>query len=448
MTRQRNTQEYDGSLNDFIDRVRSEFGKQFPGVAGDYPWVTDVFNDSVIVRSGDQYYRVRMTVTDEAIIFAKRLEWELVRLSYVAETLTRQRLSDVMLVWEFKGKYPDVPIATGVDYDALVEGDSDPVFVTLPIGKANVKSGNKRFYDDKFVAELERQVLANKPVGLMGHLSAEARATEFPSEAVHWVGARRVGELLWGKGYVPPGDARARLKRYRASGKKIATSIDAMLEGIWDDDVQAYRMKADTLRLYQIDIAPADRAGIADLAAVPHFTTEMSGSGNYQEDYMDKLQAIRELTADDAQLLPAAVRNAVLGAATPAPEVAQVAEIRKALGLDDKADPVQAVTELCRQHAEQEKQAVTTKITELVSAGIQIETLRPLVQELVTARNPQTVQEAETVTKQVLESEAVKGLLAGHVRETMGPAQTKPVQGQNGKGGKAGRYFSIPAKED
>ncbi|MCL4863380.1 MAG: hypothetical protein KJZ93_28510, partial [Caldilineaceae bacterium] len=234
MTRQRNTQEYDGSLNDFIDRVRSEFGKQFPGVAGDYPWVTDVFNDSVIVRSGDQYYRVRMTVTDEAIIFAKRLEWELVRLSYVAETLTHQRLSDVMLVWEFKGKYPDVPIATGVDYDALVEGDSDPVFVTLPIGKANVKSGNKRFYDDKFVAELERQVLANKPVGLMGHLSAEARATEFPSEAVHWIGARRVGELLWGKGYVPPGDARARLKRYRASGKKIATSIDAMVEGIWD----------------------------------------------------------------------------------------------------------------------------------------------------------------------------------------------------------------------
>src|SRR3972149_11512603 len=113
-----------------------------------------------------------------------------------------KHVTDVMAVWELRGDYPDVPLAPDVDYAALVAGDEQPMFVTLPIGKVDAKSGNGRYYDESFVQELERQVLENKPVGLMGHLREADRATDFPLEAVHWVGAQRVGELLWGKGYV------------------------------------------------------------------------------------------------------------------------------------------------------------------------------------------------------------------------------------------------------
>src|SRR5690606_27672453 len=145
-----------------------------------------------------------------------------------------------------------VPIAADVDYAALIAGDDAPVFLTLPIGKAGATSGNKRHYDDAFVQELERQTLANKPIGLMGHLTEQERATAFPAEAVHWVGAIRDGDTLWGKAYVVPGAVRDRIQRYKAQGKAIATSIDAFAEGIYDESLKAMRMVAKSLRLNQI----------------------------------------------------------------------------------------------------------------------------------------------------------------------------------------------------
>ena len=459
--------EFDNSLNDFIDRVRSAFDRHFsrryddgPALAGEYVWATDIFSDYLIARQGEKYYRVGLEATEDAIVFDEREEWEEVRLSYVAEMLPLEARRDVMFVWEFKGNYPDVPLADGVDYNALVEGDDDPTFVTLPIGKANVTSGNRRHYDEAFIKEFERQVIDLKPVGLMGHLSSAARATEFPSEAVHWVGAKRVGELLWGKGYVPPGEARSRLKRYKASGKKIATSIDAQLEGIWDDKLGAYRMKADTLQLAQIDIAPADRAGIADLAVVPHFTSEMmpgaarvSGNGNgfnEENDDMDKAQVIREMTAEDAKILPEPVRAEVLKSASPAPEVAVVQEVRAALGVDEKADLRQIVTEMRKREEAQAKAAIKARIVEIATPdpgrkpdedkSIKVAAVRGVVIEMVAALQPATVEEAEAAYNKVTESAAVTELLKASVVTTMGPRQGTPVAGQNG----APKYFVIP----
>lgn len=463
--------EFDNSLNDFIDRVRSAFDKQFGAMRGDYGsvgsdycWATDIFSDYLIAKQGDSYYRVGMKVSAEGITFDERADWQEVKLSYVTEMLPFEHRRDVMLVYELKGKYPDVPFADGVDVAELTAGDDDPVFVTLPIGKANVRSGNKRYYDDAFVQELEKQVNANKPIGLFGHLSAAQRATEFPAEAVHWVGAKRVGELLWGKGYVPAGEARDRLKRYKSTSKKIATSIDADLEGVWDDSVQGYRMKADTLKLAQIDIAPADRAGIADLAAVPHLTTEMTQGAapmerrigedlSQEDDEMDRSQIIREMTAADATILPEPVRAAVLQNAPQAPEVKLIQELRQALGVDDKADLKSVVTEIRQAQVAQAKAAVKARIVEMATPdpkrpadqdhSIKQEPVRAVVIEMVEAKDPKTVQEAETVYQSVISSGAVTELLKSKVIQTMGPSQGTPVAGQKGKA----KYFDIPAED-
>lgn len=357
--------------------------------------------------------------------------------------------SDVLVVTELRGGYPDVPYAPGVDIAELTAGDSDPMFLVLPIGKAGVTSGNGRHYDEAFLQELERQTIERRPVGLMGHLRPEDRATAFPEEAIHWLGAARQGDLLWGKGYVPPGAVRDRIRRYKAQGKAIATSIDALAEGVWDETVKAHRMDAKTLRLGQIDIAPADRAGIPDLAAVPLLTTEMADEiePELEDEVVDKLQVINEMTPEDARLLPEPVRAAILAQVQAPPEVAQMQSVRETLGLDAKADVAAAIAEMKRTQEAAAKQAVSDRITELVAdqeKGIKLEAVRPLVVELVTARNPQTVQEAEAAYTQVRELESVKKLLAGTVRETMGPAQGTPLQAQNGGGNK---YFVIP-KED
>lgn len=357
--------------------------------------------------------------------------------------------TDVMYISELRGGFPDVPIYSDIDYAGLIAGDDSPVFLTLPIGKAGTTSGNGRHYDEAWMQEFERQTVADRPVGLMGHLSDVQRLTEFPPEAIHWVGTRREGDLLWGKGYVPPGEARKRIHRYKAQGRKLATSIDAHCDGIWDDKLAAYRMKADTLKLGQIDIAPVDRSGIPALAMLPNITTEMSDNQPGQPpqetyDMTDKLTIIREMTPEDARLLPKPVRDAVIGDIRPAPEVATVATVRELLGLAADADPVAAITEMRRVQGEQAKTAVAGKITELVSAGIKAEAMRPLITELVTGRNPATVADAETAYNTVVASESVKAMLAAHVQTVMGPPQRQPVQPQQG----ANKYFNIPTQAE
>ncbi len=369
-------------------------------------------------------------------------------------TEIRGDFRDTLAVTELRGSYPAVPTSLDVDYDALIAGDPSPMFLTIPIGKAGVTSGNQRHYDEAFVLELERQTLANKPIGLMGHLPAADRATAFPPEAVHWVGATRQGDTLWGKAYVVPGPVRERIARYKAQGKAIATSIDAFAEGAWDATLRAYRMDAKSLRLNQIDIAPADRAGIPDLAAVPLLTTEMEAEAqapemqpDSQEETVDKLQVINEMTAEDARLLPDSVRAAIVETVPTPPEVATVQAVREALGLDANADIVGVVAEMRRTQDEQAKAAVHNRIVELAAdadKGVKLEAVRGLVVELVQARNPASIQEAESVYAQVVESDAVKAALKAHVIGTMGPRQGTPVAGQTNQR----RYFVIPESQE
>lgn len=346
--------------------------------------------------------------------------------------------SDILAITELRGSYPNVPYAAGVDYSALIAGDENPVFLTLPIGKANVTSGNNRHYDEAFVQELERQTLALKPVGLMGHLSDSERATAFPAEAVHWVGAIRDGDTLWGKGYIPPGPVRDRIQRYKAQGKSIATSIDAFAEGVYDIQLKAMRMSAKSLRLNQIDIAPADRAGIPDLAVVPHLTTEMQTpqAEPNQEPEMDRTQMIQEL-------MRVAPRRGWMP--SHAPELAQLEAIRETLGVNEEADVVKLISELKASEAAQAQAAITSRITELVSdpeKGVKVEAVRGLVRELVSARQPKSLADVDRAYGEVLDMASVKETLAATVQRAMGPRQGTPLAKQKGAG-----YFTYPQED-
>lgn len=362
------------------------------------------------------------------------------------------QFTDVLVISELRGAYPNVPISADIDYADLTKGDLEPTFITLPIGKANVKSANNRYYDAAWLTELMRQTIATRPVGLMGHLSGAERATAFPKESLHWVGAVLDSDgIAWGKAYIL-GEARDRVRRYKASGKSIATSIDATASGTWDESLKAYRMDATTLKLNQIDLAPADRAGIGDLARVPMLTSEMTQDVLDKEEPImaekDKLTIIQELTSDDARLLPDSVRAAILATVTPpaeAPEVKQITELRAVLGLDATVDLVKRVGEFVLEQNAARKAAVTSRITELVTSGVKLEAGRAIVQEMVTDHNPQTVEEAEAVFEQVMKRPSVTRLLAAQVREIMGPRQGTPVAGQATKD--TPKFYSIPAAE-
>lgn len=364
-------------------------------------------------------------------------------------TQIKGEFHDVLVISELRGDFPNVAIASGIDMAGLTAGDDNPVFLTIPVGKANVKSGNKRFYDEAWLQELERQTLANRPVGLMGHLSEADRSHAMPVEAVHWVGVLRVADTLWAKGYLPIGESRQRIQRYKSQGKKLATSIDCYAEGTYDPVIDAHRMDAKTMRLGQIDIAPAERAGLPELSVIPMLTSELKTEQveQIQEEPImaekDKLTIIQELTSDDARLLPDSVRAAILATVTPPatpPEVGQMADLRTALGVDDKADVKAMITEMQTAQATARKAAVTSRITELVTSGEKLELVRQVVREMVEALHPQTVQEAEDAYKEISARESVTRLRAATVREIMGPRQGTPVAGQ----AKQNTYFQIP----
>ena len=361
--------------------------------------------------------------------------------------MAAERFTDVVAIFEFRGQYPTVPITEGVDYEALVAGDPDPLFVTMPIGKAGSTSANKRHYDEEFVLELEKQVLQRRPIGLMGHLNDEDRKTEFPDEAVHWVGATREADMLWGKGYIPPGPVRDRVKRYKASGRPLATSIDAQASGEWDGDLGAQRMDGKSLDLHQIDFAPADRAGISALSVVPQLSREMdedNSSEGSEEGIMDfTLEAFKEMKPEHQALLPEAVRIAILETVETPAEVAQMALVRETLELDKDADVNARVKEILSSQAEQLKTQIAAKITELVDAGIKLDHARPTIRHFVELEAPKTVEAVKECYDKVVALEVVTELLKVKV-DGAGPEH----KGSGTTPTTEAKYFVIPTKKE
>lgn len=443
--------EIGGSLSDTIDRIRREFEKQFPmtsGMDGEdrFTWVNDVFDSHIVVRTGDKHFRVKYTISGDKITFQDKDKWVAVKIDYVKE-MTTGHFQDIMFITEFKGRYPEVDIFSDVDIKELTNGEKNPTFLTIPIGMAGVTSGNKRHYNESFLVEMEKQVKDKKPVGIMGHLSEKQRATDFPVEAVHWIGTKRVNEFLWGKGYLPEGEPRNRLQRYKATNKRIATSIDAAADGVWDAKLGAYVMSAETLNLGQIDIAPEDRAGIPSLAAVPLLTREMLDANApawevkvpTEEVEMGKEEVLKDLTVADVSALPQAVKDAM--------RAEYIKEMKTELGLKDGDDVVATVKGLQTNGQVTELSKITSRITELASKGdkmIKVESVRKLVTEMIFASHPETVEEAEAMYGEVIESQYIKDALQEFVSGTMGPNRENPIPSQASSSEKTGKYFVIP----
>lgn len=195
---------------------------------------------------------------------------------------------------ELRGNLPEIITAESVEMDALTKGDDDPFFVTLPIAAVGKTSGNGLHYDEALVAAIQAQMVGMG--GLMGHIQDGERDTAFPIETADWIGTLRQGKTLWGKAYIPPGEAREYIRRLRARGGKLATSIygpyatqEKQSDGSW---------KADGFTLESLDLAPASRAALK-LGGDFEITSQM---GNTEEDgkmSKTKDEILAELTLAD-----------------------------------------------------------------------------------------------------------------------------------------------------
>lgn len=202
-------------------------------------------------------------------------------------------------IGEFRGTFPDVPIAEGVNMDELRALDPDPVFITLPVvPKVGAVSKNGLLYDEALVNSIETQINTKRPGGRFGHLREEDRDTAYPIPEGMWLGALRQGETLWAKAYVH-GAAREHVKRLKAVGGSIATSIYG--KGQYEATGQKGVRRLTNFDLESLDFAPPERAALG-YAAAPNVTSEM-------ETAMDRNQIISELTVEE---IPARLRDALV----------------------------------------------------------------------------------------------------------------------------------------
>ena len=361
---------------------------------------------------------------------------------------------DVLVVGEFSGSYPTVNLWPDVDIEALTDGDEDPQFVTLPIGLDDVVSGNGRFYSAEFVRKaIAGQAKSKRVTGIKGHLPDAERATRFDNPDIYWVGTAKVGDMTWGKGYVPAGETRKMIARLRAIKGKIATSIYGTGKAEWDTQRGVWAMDADAFNLESIDLAPADRAGVTALAVVPHITSEMNDGSTSEEPIMaekTKVEVIREMTTDDIFAIPDDVRAAIVAEVK---ERKVVAELREVVGVDGDADVVQEVrnvfAELKTLRADVLAGKVAAEIDANVLAGAVVtdgvKAARAMVRELVMADKQLSVNTVAETVQAVVERDHVKAMLSGVVVKEMGPTFiTKSGTGGQKQGN---QYFEIPDEE-
>ena len=179
------------------------------------------------------------------------------------------------MVSKFLGSFPNVPIADGVQLEELTNGDTSPMFVTLPIMKVDVRSRNGRLYDREQVERIRDQINTKRPVGEEGHLRDEDRAHKFTVPPLRWVGAVLEADgTLWGKAYVLASATNVReyLRTAKAANAKVGTSIYGTAR-------EGKKGEVLDLEIESIDLVHPDRVGVLQAAANPMISREAFETG-------------------------------------------------------------------------------------------------------------------------------------------------------------------------
>jgi hypothetical protein len=348
-----------------------------------------------------------------------------------------KKISGVLLETQMRisGSYPDVPLASGINLETMIEGDSTPVFVTLPIGKVDTESRNGRKYDRKAVTSLVETINSETAIGQKGHLRDDERAYRFDVPPLTWVGATLESDgTAWGKAYVSQSaaDVREYVKIAKATNAKIGTSIYGTADVDDDGNVS-------NLQIESIDLAHPGRLGVPMAGAVPKVTQETLEEDDIEESTEMPSKQEQAPEATPAQIIELrrehtiAFREIEGRVAELEGQVADLNTVLELLGENGKpaTDAIAGVRVLQTnlQNLRQENQdllgeAIESQVTKLVK----VENVRAIIVDMVTATKPATRQAVADAVQDVLSREAVKVLLKDSVKETMGPNQTRPNQ--------------------
>lgn len=227
------------------------------------------------------------------------------------------------------GEYPEIDTYTQVDTALLYEGDDKPFHIVLPIARVGEISANGLLYDEELVSRVEAQLAGQG--GIRGHQKDEDMQFMFPYDAVDWIGHKRVGEYLWAKGYIPPGSNREDIRRRKARGGGVGTSIFG--EAVKEFTTLGKRKvwKAKNFELESLDLGASKQVSLklgGNFAIVGELQKEGLVPPETDITISDVPQTVREQIIRQAQLEGTATRVAELETANQQ-LTQQVSEMRQ-----------------------------------------------------------------------------------------------------------------------
>jgi len=196
----------------------------------------------------------------------------------------------------------DVPFAEGVNIDKLIEGDSDPLFVTVEVANESVSKNNRK-YTKELLQEISNQINEKKPNAYLGHLKEEDRDTASPEAQTIWLGSKVVTRngkaAVIAKGYVLPSanTLRTYLKKAFAVGKKAAVSLYGTASQKWNNATKAYDIS--NFNLESIDWARHLSEGISGTGLIS-VASEMTEEGR---ESLVKSVSISEMVSNNPELV-------------------------------------------------------------------------------------------------------------------------------------------------
>lgn len=307
----------------------------------------------------------------------------------------------------------DVPLASGIDLDQLLDGDSDPLFVTID-ALSDTVSENQRRWTTEELHSIAKQVMEKKPDGYRGHLKPDERSHKAPDAVTLWVGAKVANyqgkNRLFIKGYVLPKESGFKdyLRRAKAAGKNIAVSVYGRASEIWSETLKAFEIN--NFSLESIDWARPGSEGVPNSGFLK-LTAEMD-EGESRE--MDKEQALKEATISEMQEFnPNLVQE--IEAQGKSELENTISEMTNALGLEDSKDLVKVVGEMKARNSELETQVAHGIVDRILGNKVANVSTRGMIRKMVISEMAETTETAiqETVEK-VLNSEEGKTLVGAY----------------------------------
>ncbi|GAC41266.1 hypothetical protein [Paenibacillus popilliae] len=294
----------------------------------------------------------------------------------------------------------DIPLAPGVDLDAIKSGDEDPleVVVEVPAGKSTRGWNYKPESLQAIVEHVNRDTLS----GFLGHQKAEEVANTFEAPVTHWVGARMEGTKAYFRGVV---DAAAKdLKRWIRAGRIKQVSIFGMpkLQTV-SGETQVIDYKP-----LSIDWTPLDRSGMPTRIVALGEMDDIEG-GNDAMDWKELLAQIKaKLAAGEATLQEII---AALDADTAA-KLELLAKVKQVLGVTEDGQLLASVEQAGKALKESQQAALGQEVKDEVREKVSGEMAQTLIAKMITPKQGQT---KETIVGEIdglLADESIKAMIS------------------------------------